>query len=310
MGLLYWLEGIRTPFLDTVFSLVTHLGEETVFIVLGIFVFWCINKREGYYLLSVGLIGTVLNQFLKILCRIPRPWVQDADFTIVESARSEATGYSFPSGHTQTAVGAYGGLARWNRNTAVRIVCITLAVLTAFSRMYLGVHTPWDVGVSVVLALALVFGLYPLMHRATEKERAMRIVFSVLLLLSVGYLLFVELYPFPSDIDADNYAGACKNAYKMLGCLVGLFLTFELDTRYIHFETKAVWWAQALKLVLGLGVVLGIKEGLRAPLHALFGGHSAADGIRYFCITAFAGCVWPLTFRLFSKPGGDRPQTH
>ena len=105
MGFLRMLESIRTPFLDSFFSIVTHLGEETFFIVIGLVFFWCINKKDGYYLLSVGFIGTILNQFLKMLFRIPRPWVQDKNFTIVESARAEATGYSFPSGHTQSAIG-------------------------------------------------------------------------------------------------------------------------------------------------------------------------------------------------------------
>ena len=87
MEFLYFLEGLRNPLCDTLFSLITHLGEETVFIVIGILFFWCIDKWEGYYLLTTGLMGTVINQFLKLWFRIPRPWVRDPDFTIVESAR-------------------------------------------------------------------------------------------------------------------------------------------------------------------------------------------------------------------------------
>lgn len=86
MKVLYALESIRTPWLDTVMAAITHLGEETVFMVAALFVFWCVSKRHGYYLLAIGFAGTVLNQFLKLLFRIPRPWVLDSDFTIVESA--------------------------------------------------------------------------------------------------------------------------------------------------------------------------------------------------------------------------------
>ena len=105
MKVLYALESIRMPWLDTVMAAITHLGEETVFMVAALFVFWCVSKRHGYYLLAIGFAGTVLNQFLKLLFRIPRPWVLDSDFTIVESARAQATGYSFPSGHSQNAIG-------------------------------------------------------------------------------------------------------------------------------------------------------------------------------------------------------------
>ena len=82
---------------------------------VALVIFWCIDKFEGYYILSVGVIGTVLNQFLKIVFRIPRPWIIDKNFSIVESARAEAAGDSFPSGHTQSSVGTFGALARWNK---------------------------------------------------------------------------------------------------------------------------------------------------------------------------------------------------
>ena len=111
MSFLYWLESIRCPFLDAVMQAFTCFGEELAFLLLALTIFWCVSKEEGYYLLFVGFFGTVLNQFLKLLCRIPRPWVRDPSFTIVESARSGAGGYSFPSGHTQNAVGTLGGIA-------------------------------------------------------------------------------------------------------------------------------------------------------------------------------------------------------
>ena len=154
MGVLYALESIRTPALDKIMSVITLLGGELFFMVIAVTVFWCVSKREGYYLMIVGFFGTVINQFLKILCCVPRPWIKDPDFTIVESARAEATGYSFPSGHTQNAVATYGGIARYIRRGWLRVVLVVLTVLIAFSRMYLGVHTPLDVGVSFLGAAA------------------------------------------------------------------------------------------------------------------------------------------------------------
>lgn len=161
MEFLRFLEGIRTPFMDTLMSLITQLGDELFFMVIAITMFWCIDKRRGYYLLSVGFLGTVLNQFLKLVFRVPRPWVLDPNFTIVESAREAATGYSFPSGHTQNAVGTFGGVARSAKKRWVQIICVIILLLVSFSRMYLGVHTPKDVGVSFVIAVILLLALYP-----------------------------------------------------------------------------------------------------------------------------------------------------
>lgn len=301
MAFLRFLEGIRNPFLDSVFSVITHLGEETFFIVLGIIFFWCINKREGYYLLSVGFIGTILNQFLKLFFRIPRPWVKDENFTIVESARKEATGYSFPSGHTQSSVGIFGSIARWNKNKWIRIICIIICVLVPFSRLYLGVHTPLDVGVSLIIAAFLIFFIYPLVKKSAKNPNIMRIILGLMVLMSIGLLSFVLLYKFPADIDKANLESGIKNAYKLLGCSLGIFISHEIDVRYLDFKTEAKLPAQIIKLVLGLAILIGIKEGLKAPFNILFDGSFIADGVRYFIIVFFAGAVWPITFGFFGK---------
>lgn len=301
MELLYWLENLRTPLGDTIFALLTQLEEETIFILIGLLFYWCIHKREGFYLLTVGVSGTILNQILKLSFKIPRPWQRDPNFTIVEAAREAATGYSFPSGHTQTAVGAFGGIARWNKQFWLRIVCILLCTLVAFSRMYLGVHTPWDVGVSILVATLLVFFLYPLMKKACDDPRTLRRVMLGLTIFALGYVVYVNLASFPADTDAASLHSGIKNAYTMLGCSAGLWVSFEIEEKYIHFDTKAVWWIQVLKLVLGLIPMLMIKSFVKAPLHTLFGGHLFADAVRYFLITVFAGCIWPITFKWFGK---------
>lgn len=197
MELLYWFESIRTPVLDTVMSLVTRLGEETFFMIAALFVFWCWDKRRGYYLLAVGFAGTLASQWLKIACRVPRPWVIDPDFTIVESAREAATGYSFPSGHTQCAVGYLGGIARFTGRLWVRVVCIVLALLVAVSRMYLGVHTPADVGVSLLISLVLVLALYPLLESTLWFPNRMYAIIGVMLALSLAFVGYMELLTQP-----------------------------------------------------------------------------------------------------------------
>lgn len=303
MELLKLLESIRNPVLDTFFSIVTHLGEETVFMLIGLIFFWCVNKRQGYYILFVGFLGTVINQFLKLWFRIPRPWVKDPDFTIVESARAEATGYTFPSGHTQSSVGTLGCVARARGEKWLRIISIVFCILVPLSRLYLGVHTPLDVGVSFGIAVVMVFALYPLIMKALENKTAMRIVLSILTALTVAYVVFVEVYPFPADIDAHNYESGVKNGYKILGCFLGMWLTYELDEKFIHFDVKASPLAQILKVILGVIPVLGVKALLKSPLYAIFGGHFVADGVRYFLIATIAGIVWPLTFKFFAKIG-------
>ncbi len=303
MQLLYALQEIRSPALDAVLQLITRLGEETVFMVVAIVVFWCVSKKGGYYLLSVGFLGTVANQWLKIVFRIPRPWVLDPNFEIVESAREAATGYSFPSGHTQSAVGTFGGLARMTKVKWLRWVCIALALLVSFSRMYLGVHTPLDVGVSLVVATAMVLVFWPIIEKADEKPLRIAALLGFQLAVCGAFLVYLKVYPFPADVDAENFAHAVENGWKLTGAIGGMLMAWWVDRRFIHFDTKAVWWAQLIKIVVGLGIVVGIKAGLKAPLIALIGNAGVANAVRYGLMVIFAGAVWPLTFKFWSKCG-------
>ncbi len=303
MQLLYWLEDLRTPLLDQLMALVTRLGEETIFMVVAIVVFWCIRKTYGYYLLTVGFLGTTINQFMKLLFRIPRPWVLDPNFQIVESAREAATGYSFPSGHTQNAVGTFGGIARFSEKKWVRILCIVILLAVSFSRMYLGVHTPWDVGVSFMIATILVLTLYPLIRKMEENPACLLWLLGGMIVCSGVYLAFTYAYPFPEDIDIDNLQSGISNGWKLLGATSGMLVACWLDQKYIHFETKAVWWAQIVKVALGLILLLAIKNGLKAPLIALCGHDGVAGAIRYGLVVLFAGAIWPMTFCWFAKAG-------
>ncbi len=299
MELLYFFEKIRIPVLNELMLLITRLGEETALLVVALIVFWCVDKRRGYYILGVGLLGTIANQVLKLLCRVPRPWVLDKNFTILEEAREAATGYSFPSGHTQTAVGTFGALAVTTKHKLLRTICIVIAVLVPISRMYVGVHTLLDVVVGAAMALALVFLLEGVV--CGKNGKYIPVMLMGMLAVSVAFLLFVELWPFPADMDADNLASGVKNAYTMIGCTAGLLLCYILDEKYTRFSVKAVWWVQIVKVVLGLAAVLLVKEGLRSPLEALFAGHMAARAVRYFMIVVVAGAVWPLSFPLLAK---------
>ena len=306
MAFLHLLEGLRSPVLNDFFLTVTELGGETAFLVLALIFFWCVDKRRGYYIMAVGFVGTIANQFLKLWFRIPRPWIRDENFTAVEAAKGDAGGYSFPSGHTQTSVGTFGSIAASAKNRIVQVICITLAVLVGFSRMYLGVHTPADVLVGAVMALALVLIVKPVVYRGGHG--GMKVLIAVMLAMAVGMLVYVELNPAGFAADDVNYLSGLKNAYTMLGCLIGVAVVYFVDYRYLKFKTDAIWWAQIIKAVLGLGVVLAVKEGLRAPLEALMPVYPAR-AVRYFLIVIAAGVVWPATFKWFGKIGKKAEET-
>lgn len=299
MEFLEFLEGIRIPFVTDIMLAITYLGDEIAFLVAALVVFWCVDKRKGYLLLSVGFFGTLTSQFMKLVFQVPRPWVLREGIA-VEGALEGAGGYSFPSGHSQSSVGTFGSIAITSKQKLVRIVCIVIAVLVPFSRMYLGVHTPADVLVGSALAIAFLLLLKPLIMGHDGKY--IPAVLATMVISAVAYLIYVECYPFPADIDQHNMLSATKNAYTILGALLGFLVVYFVDMKWTHFPEKAVWWAQILKVVLGLAVVLAVKEGLSAPLASLLGQYPGRL-VRYFLISVVGGAVWPLTFRWFSSLG-------
>lgn len=300
MAFLYYLEKIRLPGLNEFMLGITYFGDEIAFLVVALILIWCADKRTGYYVLSVGFLGTIANQFMKLWFRIPRPWVLDESFTILEPAREGASGYSFPSGHTQSAVGTFGSIAYTAKSKLIRWLCIAAVILVPFSRMYIGVHTPLDVGVAAAMAAVLIFVLKPL--TLSEDKRVFPVFLGIMVAVSVAFLCFVELYPFPVDIDPHNMESGLKNAYTLLGSILGMVVVYTVDEKWLHFPTEAVWWAQILKVAIGLGLVLAVKSGLKAPIEDLM-GNLMGRAVRYFLVVAVAGVAWPLSFRWFAKLG-------
>ena len=308
MSVLYWLESIRNPFLDALMQFFTYFGEELLFIVLALAVFWCVDKREGYYLLFVGFVGTILNQFLKLLCHIPRPWVRDPSFQPVKSALGGATGYSFPSGHTQNVAGTLGGIARWSKRRAVRIVCVVVLLLTSFSRMYLGVHTPLDVGVGLATAVVLVFALYPIVRAAADEPKRMAALLGVMVIMALAFVLYANLWAAPAQSAEalENLYEGQKNSYSLLGALLGFCVAYPLERRFIRFEEKAVWWVQILKVAGGLLGLLAIKQGLKLLFIAMGFTWLGTNAIRYFAVVLFAALVWPQVFPWLNRLAARR----
>lgn len=108
---LLFLQNIRESLggiFDSFMMLMTALGEAPVAFLLMAAVYWCLDKRSGQLMGLNSAFGCALNQFLKSMFKVDRPWVRDERVTPVEDAIAGASGYSFPSGHTQRATATWG----------------------------------------------------------------------------------------------------------------------------------------------------------------------------------------------------------
>lgn len=285
-------------------SVLTYLGSEIAFLAFAMGVFWCFDKRRGYYLMTVGYIGVIINQFLKIMCMIPRPWVIDPHFTTVAGAQADAGGYSFPSGHTQNSTGTFGSILTFSKKRWLRALLIAFIVIVPLTRMYLGVHTPLDVGVSLLIGGVLVLALYPLFELTKKKPQLMLYLLGAFFAIAVLFTAFALFYPFPAEIDAENLYELRKNAFTLLGATGGVFFFYPVERRFINFDEKATPWGQVVKLVFGVAVVMAVKEGLKA-VFVLVAGEEALwmRSIRYFAVVAVAMAVVPIFFKYFRNIG-------
>jgi len=291
MELLRQIESIRTPFFDTLFGLITRLGEEMILIVLFCVLFWCVNKKWGYIMGVVFFMSSLVVQGMKIVFRIPRPWVVDPNFSPIYASLGEATGYAFPSGHTQNAAAWLGSLGALINNKIVRICLFALTILVAFSRMYLGVHTLQDVVASLVITFAILFITLKFFNNDTENKKRDFFLSLFIVLCAVVVLIIVITMYFMDITEAAQLRDAVLAAGAAIGFGVGMFI----ERTYIRFSVKTKNIPlQILKCVLGIAGLIAIQEGLR-----IIGSNLLADGIRYFFMIMWLIVGYPLIIKKF-----------
>ena len=286
MQLLEAIASIRSGFLDTLFSLVTRLGEEIIAIVILCAIFWCIDKKLAYCIGISYFLSGLFVQGLKISFRIDRPWIIDSSFKPVESAMEHATGYSFPSGHTQSAAAVFGTLGLSLKKGWQKTLCFSAVVLVAFSRLYLGVHTLQDVVVSACISLTFAV-LMVVFYGKKDRTPGGQLVLPLLLSLIAVITVILAAVLSGSGLITESYVIDCL---KAAGAGIGFAVGMYIEKRFIMFSVSCRnVWMQAVKYALGIIGVLAVKEGLKLVI----GTGMAADTFRYILIGLFITAIYP-----------------
>ena len=170
------IQSIANPFLDILFQLITICGEQMVLVLIISIIYWVKDKKFGEYIAYAVLTSVLVNCVVKDIFKFKRPIGEEGIRALREKT---ATGYSFPSGHTQGAGSFYGAMAIYIKKKVMYIIAIIMIILIGFSRLYLGVHYPKDVIVGGILGVLISYICYNIYNKYENKIMVYTITFII-----------------------------------------------------------------------------------------------------------------------------------
>lgn len=274
---LLWLQGIREtagPFIESLMNAFSHICDGALIAIVPCLLYWVVDKRAGLFVMANLAIGGNINQTVKDTACVYRPWIRDARIIPSEEAIVHATGYSFPSGHTQSAATTFGPIAwcfrekRW-----VVVLCTALTLLIGFSRNFLGVHAPQDVAFALIesaIVLWVATHLFRQVDSGYIKDGAILVAGIVCVAI---LLLYTELKAYPMDyVDGELLVDPTKmklDAYSQAGILLGIVAGWYLEKRYVGFTTDCSTKQKLVRLlvcVLMMGLFIGLGQFIKFVL--------------------------------------------
>lgn len=217
LDILMYLQSIRNELLTGIFTFFTICTEVPVITVLTAMLYWCINKKAGQRILF-ALAGSLnINAAVKNIVKMPRPIGTKG---LISLRTQTATGYSFPSGHTQTATTFWTSMITQFKNIWIYIIGILMILGAGISRLYLAVHWPMDVIVGWILGIILSI-LFIKLFDYIDNSKNYYILVIIMLIFGVC-----------------TYFVGGEDFYKLFGLYSGFALGYMVEDTYISFSTE------------------------------------------------------------------------
>ena len=270
LNIIRTIQSIANPFLDGLFQFITMFGEEAILIPLIAVIYWAFNKKMGEYIAYASLTSVLVNGAIKDIFKAKRPIGEPG----IRSLRVEtATGYSFPSGHTQGTASFWSAIAIYLKNNYMYAISALIIILVAISRLYLGVHYPKDVLFGAIFGILTSFITYKLFNKVNNKTA----------LYFITFIIFIPalLYAHSADF------------IKGMGTFLGFALGIYVEKKYVNFSVEGKSINKILRVVIGLAILILFKVGLKA----VFPNKLVFHFLRYFIIVFFGIGIYPAIFK-------------
>ena len=277
---LKWLEGLRTNFLNAVFEGITLLGEETLIILLVVALWFAVDKKLAQQVFFVTATSLSVNGIIKNFAKVPRPFTKGISCVRPDTA----TGYSFPSGHTQGfATWSSFFAAKWKKPWFTALVAV-LVSLVAISRLYLGAHYPSD----VIVAVALGVGFAVLGNFLFEKVQDVKKLYLGTLLILTPFIVYFLFGADPLFADL----------FKTFGMVGGMTAVAFLDEKTEPLSYDVAWWKKLVRIVVGVVLAVALKEVIKlVNVFDIMQVSLLIDALRYFIVVMAVGYLCPLLFK-------------
>jgi len=278
---LKWLETLRTGFWNVFFEFITILGEETVYILLICTIYFMFDKKLAKKLFFIAATSIGFNCIVKNFVQLPRPF-SDGRINCIRS--HTATGFSFPSGHTQIAATCTSALYYALRKKALIIFSVIATLLVGFSRLYLGAHFPLDVIFGIIFGFGISYYLNKIYDKA-ENHSTLHIV------VILTFTLLAFIYAFNPSIDYLDF-------YKCYGLFLGYMFAVNFEEKYVNFNYNTSFSKKTIRVIIGVVLAFTLKESIKLLLTTdiilllyLF------NIIRYFLLVAIVFGILPLIYK-------------